>query len=97
MLQQTCCVLFLFHVTLFLFFLSISRQLVPKLTRNFMKEGFMEKTGPKVCAHESVKSRLHWAEIKQAVGSAPLLYVSDRGKHEALYIKTVCENGDKLG
>lgn len=24
-------------------------QLVPKLTRNFMKEGFMEKTGPKVC------------------------------------------------
>lgn len=25
-------------------------QLVPKLTRNFMKEGFMEKTGPKVCA-----------------------------------------------
>ena len=23
-------------------------QLVPKLTRNFMKEGFMEKTGPKV-------------------------------------------------
>uniref|UniRef100_A0A0F8AGY2 Arf-GAP with dual PH domain-containing protein 1 n=1 Tax=Larimichthys crocea TaxID=215358 RepID=A0A0F8AGY2_LARCR len=25
-------------------------ELVPKLTRNFMKEGFMEKTGPKVCA-----------------------------------------------
>uniref|UniRef100_A0A3B3DAZ5 ArfGAP with dual PH domains 1 n=1 Tax=Oryzias melastigma TaxID=30732 RepID=A0A3B3DAZ5_ORYME len=24
-------------------------ELVPKLTRNFMKEGFMEKTGPKVC------------------------------------------------
>lgn len=28
---------------------SFSFQLVPKLTRNFMKEGFMEKTGPKVC------------------------------------------------
>uniref|UniRef100_A0A3Q3FER6 ArfGAP with dual PH domains 1 n=1 Tax=Labrus bergylta TaxID=56723 RepID=A0A3Q3FER6_9LABR len=25
-------------------------ELVPKLTRNFMREGFMEKTGPKVCA-----------------------------------------------
>ncbi|KAE8579517.1 hypothetical protein XENTR_v10024073 [Xenopus tropicalis] len=24
-------------------------ELVPKLTRNFLKEGFMEKTGPKVC------------------------------------------------
>lgn len=30
-------------------FLFILLQLVPKLTRNFMKEGFMEKTGPKVC------------------------------------------------
>ncbi|CAF96994.1 unnamed protein product [Tetraodon nigroviridis] len=28
-------------------FLFILLQLVPKLTRNFMKEGFMEKTGPK--------------------------------------------------
>lgn len=31
------------------FFCFFLLQLVPKLTRNFMKEGFMEKTGPKVC------------------------------------------------
>lgn len=30
-------------------------QLVPKLTRNFMKEGFMEKTGPKVGAFWPLK------------------------------------------
>lgn len=30
-------------------FSFVAFQLVPKLTRNFMKEGFMEKTGPKVC------------------------------------------------
>lgn len=27
---------------------GLSPQLVPKLTRNYLKEGYMEKTGPKV-------------------------------------------------
>lgn len=30
------------------FYLCVCFQLVPKLTRNFLKEGYMEKTGPRV-------------------------------------------------
>lgn len=31
---------------------SVLPQLVPKLSRNYLKEGYMEKTGPKVGAKQ---------------------------------------------
>lgn len=34
------------------FGLSVLPQLVPKLSRNYLKEGYMEKTGPKVGAEQ---------------------------------------------
>ena len=33
-------------------YLSVLPQLVPKLSRNYLKEGYMEKTGPKVGAEQ---------------------------------------------
>lgn len=47
-MTATMTIVFLCVCVKCVFYLCVCFQLVPKLTRNFLKEGYMEKTGPRV-------------------------------------------------